>query len=185
MSFDNEIGLINCGAIYSLFGVNEMKKKLFVLLIVLLALSIVSISALAGPPEKAEGLWQYQPFILGAKLADCNTFLTTFENGLWTGTFEGTSTEDGKVVIHCNGAWSFNAIVSFEGSVAGKSGTLKMSVVGKRPNAFSDWEGKSVILSGTGELAQLRGQGIWWGPGAAAEGEWGDIYYEGNYHFEP
>ena len=163
-----------------------MKKKLFILLFVLMALSIVSINALAGPPEKAEGLWQYQPFILEVKEAGCNTFLTTFENGLWTGTFEGTSTEDGKVVIHCNGAWSFNAIVTFsELKVDGKSGTLKMSVFGSRPDAFSDWQGKSVILSGTGDLANLRGQGTWWGPGAAAEGEWGDIYYEGNYHFEP
>ena len=162
-----------------------MKKKLFVLLIVLMALALVSISALAGPPEKAEGLWQYQPFILEVKEAGCNTFLTTFENGLWTGTFEGTSTEDGKVVIHCNGAWSFNAIVSFEGSVAGKSGTMTMSVVGTRPDGLADWEGKSVILNGTGDLANLRGQGTWWGPGAPAPEVWGDIYYEGNYHFEP
>lgn len=162
-----------------------MKKKLFVLLTVLTVLSFASIPALAGPPDKAEGLWQYQPFILSAKEVGCNTFLTTFENGIWEGTFNGTSTEDGKVVIHCTGAWSFNAIVSFQGEVAGKSGTLKMSVVGSRPDAFADWEGKSVILSGTGELASLRGQGTWWGPGAPAPGVWGDIYYEGNYHFEP
>ncbi len=162
-----------------------MKKKLFVLLMVLLALSMVSITALAGPPEKAEGLWQYQPFILDARVAGCNTFLTTFENGIWTGTFEGTSTEDGKVVIHCNGAWSYKAIVSFEGYVDDKYGTLKMSVVGKRPDGLADWQGKSVILGGTGELANLRGQGTWWGPGAPAPEVWGDIYYEGNYHFEP
>ena len=162
-----------------------MKKKLFVLLMVLMALSMVSITALAGPPEKAEGLWRYKPEILDDKQAGCNTFLTTFENGIWTGTFAGTSTEDGKVVIHCNGAWSFNAIVSFEGSVDDKYGTLKMSVVGKRPDGLADWQGKSVILGGTGELANLRGQGTWWGPGAPAPEVWGDIYYEGNYHFEP
>ena len=162
-----------------------MKKKLFITLLVLMVLSLVAIPAMAGPPEEAAGLWQYQPFILDVKQAGCNTFLTTFENGKWTGTFEGTSTEDGKVVIHCNGAWSFNAIVSFEGSVAGKSGTLKMSVVGTRPDGLADWQGKSVIISGTGELANLRGQGTWWGPGAPAPGVWGNINYDGNYHFEP
>jgi hypothetical protein len=67
-----------------------MKKKLFVLMIVLVVLSLIAIPALAGPPEKAEGLWRYQPFILGVKEAGCNTFLTTFENGEWSGTFEGT-----------------------------------------------------------------------------------------------
>jgi hypothetical protein len=112
--------------------------------------------------------------------------LTTFENGPWTGTFEGISTEDGKVVIHCSGAWSFNAIVSFsELTVDGRTGTLKMSVVGKRPDENADWAGKWVILSGTGELTDLRGQGTWWGPGAPGPEEWGDIYYAGNYHFRP
>jgi len=122
---------------------------------------------------------------LEAKEAGCNTFLKTFEEGWWSGTFNGSSTEDGTVVIHCSGAWSFKAIVSFEGSVAGKMGTLTMSVVGSRPDGLADWEGRYVILSGTGELASLRSQGTWWGPGAPAPGEWGDIYYDGNYHFEP
>lgn len=163
-----------------------MKKKILVLSIVLALLFLLAIPALAGPPEKAEGLWQYKPFILEVKEAGCNTFLTTFENGLWTGTFEGTSTEDGKVVIHCNGRWSFNAIVTFsELTVDGKSGTAEMSVVGSRPDAFTDWAGMFVIQNGTGELANLRGQGKWWGPGAPEVGVWGDIEYSGNYHFEP
>ena len=153
---------------------------------VLLAVLVAPASALAGPPEDADGLWQYQPFILASREAGCNTFLTTFENGLWTGTFEGTSTEDGKVVIHCNGHWSFNAIVSFsEVEVDGQEGTLEMSVNGSRPDATSDWSGRWVITSGTGELSNLRGQGPWWGPGAPAPGLWGDIHYAGKVHFDP
>ena len=74
----------------------------------------------AGPPLEAYGLWQYKPYILEERIVGGNTFLKTFEEGLWTGTFAGTSTEDGKVVIHRNGDWSFNAIVSFEGEVEGK-----------------------------------------------------------------
>jgi len=166
-----------------------MKKRSMMFLITILVvvlLSVLSVPVSAGPPENAKGLWQYQPFILDVKKAGCNTFLTTFENGMWTGTFDGTSTEDGKVVIYCSGAWSFNAIVSFnEVSVNGKEGTLKMSVVGSTPDEFTDWEGEWVILSGTGELANLRGQGIWWGPGAPDVGLWGDIYYSGDVHFEP
>jgi len=166
-----------------------MKKrstKFLITVLIAALLAVFSVPVSAGPPDNAEGLWQYQPFILGAEEAGCNTFLTTFENGMWTGTFEGASTEDGKVVIYCSGAWSFNAIVSFsEVSVNGKEGTLKMSVVGSTPDAFTDWEGKWVIISGTGELANLRGQGIWWGPGAPDVGLWGDIYYSGDVHFEP
>jgi hypothetical protein len=165
-----------------------MRKLSLTLLAALMILvaSALAMPVQAGPPTPAEGLWQYQPFILDVKEAGCNTFLTTFENGMWTGTFEGTSTEDGKVVIHCSGAWSFNAIVSFsEVTVDGREGTLTMSVGGGQPDEDSDWEGRWVILSGTGELATLRGQGIWWGPGAPDVGVWGDIYYSGQIHFEP
>ena len=162
-----------------------MKKKIFVLLITLVILSLGAIPVFAGPPALATGLWQYTPYILDVKEAGCNTFLDTFENGVWAGTFQGTSTEDGKVVIHCSGAWSFNAIVSFDPvTVDGKLGTLKMSVVGSRPDAEADWQGKWVIISGTGELENLRGQGTWWGPGSPEVGVQGNIPYEGNYHFE-
>lgn len=162
-----------------------MNKKVWMLVTIFVVVLVLSASVQAGPPDTAEGLWRYQPFIVGARTAGCNTFLDTLENGLWSGTFEGTSTEDGKVVIHCSGAWSFKAIVSYDGTVNGQAGTLRMSVVGSRPDAFTDWHGRWVILSGTGELATLRGQGTWWGPGAPDVGQWGDIYYEGNVHFEP
>jgi hypothetical protein len=163
-------------------------KKIIQLLVVLSVIGLaflVSSPALAGPPGTAGGLWQYRPVMLGGSMSGCNTFAQTFEDGLWTGTFDGISTEYGNVTIHCNGAWSFRSIVSFVGSVDGKEGTFEMSVVGSRPDGLADWEGKFVILSGTGELANLRGQGIWWGPGSPGPGLWGDIYYEGNYHFEP
>jgi hypothetical protein len=169
-------------------GEYEMRKAFLTLLslLILVLLIAVVVPVQAGPPESAEGLWQYQPFILGAQVNDCNTFLTTFENGVWTGTFEGNSTEDGKVVIHCNGSWSFNAIVTFsQVTVGGRSGTLEMSVNGSRPDGLSDWTGYWVITDGADGLENLRGQGNWWGPGAPAPEEWGDIYYEGNIHFEP
>jgi hypothetical protein len=163
-----------------------MKKMSLTLLTLLVILSVLSVPALAGPPTDAEGVWKYTPYTVSVRVADGNTFIESFEDGEWTGTFEGISTEDGHVVIHRSGFWSFRAIVSFsEVTVDGKSGTLEMSVVGDRPDGLSDWEGKWVILSGTGELASLRGQGTWWGPGAPGEGEQGDIYYAGRIHFEP
>ena len=164
-----------------------MRKMLLALLTVLMIslLSTLSTPAHAGPPTDVEGLWQYQPFIEKMRFADGNTFLETFENGLWSGTFSGTSTEDGKVVIHSSGSWSFKGKVFFDGMVNGKSGKLTMRVVGSRPDALTDWQGKWVILSGTGDLTTLRGQGTWWGPGAPAPEQWGDIYYSGQIHFEP
>jgi hypothetical protein len=163
-----------------------MKKKLLVLSIVLALLFVLAIPALAGPPQTGSGLWLYIPALLDSRQAGCNTFLTTFEDAEWTETLVGQSTEEGKVTIHCNGKWSFKGSVSFEGEVAGKSGTLEMLAVGGRPDGTSEWDGKLVILGGTGELANLRGQGRFWGPGWLGDPtEPGVIYYELNYHFEP
>jgi len=162
-----------------------MKTRVFTLLTMILILSILSTPALAGPPTEAGGLWQYKPEILEMWFADGNMFLHTAEEAVWTGTFEGDSTEDGLVVVHSSGLWTFNGMVSFVGTVDGKSGTMEMSVNGTRPDEFSDWTGRWVILSGTDELANLRGQGRWWGPGAPEPGEWGDIDYSGKIHFEP
>jgi hypothetical protein len=163
-----------------------MKKRLLTLLTLSVILSVLSIPALAGPPTAASGVWLYTPYIVSMRFADGNTFLKTFEDGIWTGTFEGVSTEDGHVVIHSTGFWSFRGTVSFsQVTVDGKSGTLEMHVVGSRPDVFTDWQGRWVILSGTGDLATLRGQGTWWGPGAPDVGQQGTIYYAGQIHFEP
>ena len=157
-----------------------MKKKAFVLLITLVVLSLGAIPALAGPPQEAGGTWLYSSTVVDEKEAGCNLFLTTFEEAIWSGTFQGNSTEDGQVVIYCSGALSYKAIVTFEEvTVDDKKGGLEISVVGRRSDAFTNWQGKWVITNGTGELKNLRGQGTWYGPGG------GYVEYDGNYHFEP
>ena len=160
-----------------------MKKMLLTLLTVFMVLSMLSIPAHAEPPMPAAGLWQYKPSIEDSREADGNTFLTATDEGKWTGTFEGDSREDFVVMIHSSGFWSYMGLLSFEGTVNGKSGTLDMSCAGNRADVDTDWQGQCVILSGTGDLATLRGQVTWWGPGAPAEGEWGDIYYSGKIDF--
>jgi hypothetical protein len=162
-----------------------MNKKLFVLLAVIMALSMVSIPALAGPPEDAGGDWSYIVTDAEVRVAGCNTFMTTYDEGVWTGTFEGVSTEVGVVVLHCSGKASFNGTLSFVGEVNGESGTLDMSVVGTCCDEQGHWKGQWVILSGTEGLATLRGQGTWFGPGAGGPYQWGTVDYAGNYHFEP
>ena len=70
----------------------KMKKKLFVLLLVVMVLSMLSIPAFAGPPEEVGGEWSYIVTDVEVRVAGGNTFMTTYDEGVWTGTFEGVST---------------------------------------------------------------------------------------------
>jgi hypothetical protein len=182
-----------------------MRKMLVVAVTVVVILSVLPISASAHPPTPVEGVWKYLPYFkvkndagecvkpeegdtrpLCVKAAGGNQFVQTYEDGWWTGGFVGTSVDHGRVTIHRSGHWHFKAMVYFEGQVRGKKGTLEMSVVGDRPDASAEWEGRWVILRGTGELASLRGQGTWWGPGWLGDPNVpGIIDYEGQVHFAP
>ena len=140
----------------------------------------------AGPPETASGQFVY--FGTGAtpRFAGCNLFLDITEIAEWTGTFAGWSTDEGKAVGHCNGDWSVKETMTFDVvEVDGRIGGLVLSIVGSRPAGAAEWYGHWVILKGTGELANLRGQGSWWGPGAPDPFTPGEIFYDGKYHFEP
>jgi hypothetical protein len=104
------------------------------------------------------------------------------EDGRWSGTFNGESFEDGTLIIHCTGGFSFFATVTFDDvQVNGKSGRLFMHVEGTKPDPFADWCGSWSVVDGTGELVNLRGHGDWWGPGynPAVPDVWGKIYYDG------
>ena len=126
------------------------------------------------PTREAAGMWLYFPYgvVPGApppKVVGGDTFVPSYEEGLWTGTFDGISTEIGQVVIHSSGSVSFNSTITLEVSVEGQSGTLVMEVAGTGPDMVgSSWTGKWVLLSGTGALADVRGHGDWWGPGYSA-----------------
>jgi hypothetical protein len=161
------------------------KKILLALLILSVILSMRSRSAPAGSATAASGLWRYKPRIEHVRVVDSKAFFDTSAEGVWTGTFIGASTEVGQVVIHSSGIWSFSATVSFSRvTVDRKSGTLELSIVGERPDVSADWQGEWVILSGTGDLATLRGQGTWWAPAVPEAAEWSIAYYGGQVDFE-
>ena len=162
-----------------------MNKKLFILLGVIMVLSTVSISGCAAAPEDervSDGVWCYLPEFPPAynEWVGVNLYRTTTDIGEWTGIFEGESVESGFIVSqYPTGRALFIAVVTFNSvDVGGKSGGLEMYVIGDRPDKKTDWEGTWVITDGTGELADLKGEGDWWGPGYQDyPEECGVIYY--------
>ena len=164
-----------------------MRKISLLLLVVMVVLAFMqSIPVAASTPTDVIGTMYYTPYLAGEpKIAGGNTFLETVEESRWEGSFEGVSFDECNVVIHRSGAWAYNAIVYFEGSVSGQTGKLTMRFTGSRPDALSDWEGSWVILNGADGLANLHGQGIFYGPGSPGFGEVGAVTYEGQVHFDP
>jgi len=153
-----------------------MRKMLFATLVacMLALLSILSIpSALASKPTTVSGTVTYYPYPTSEpRVAGGNTFLEGAETADWSGDFSGTSFDTWTVLMHSTGVWSIpgGVHVSFTGTAGGMSGTLEILLIGKGPvdtSGAPHWTGHWVVLSGTGDLANLDGNGDWWGIGTS------------------
>ncbi|MBN1811945.1 MAG: DUF3224 domain-containing protein [Anaerolineae bacterium] len=164
-----------------------MKKVLVALLLVWLVLPV---AVHAGPPTDVEGDFVYVPAVVSLRQAGDNLFLEATDTATWTGAFVGTSTEEYVVVLHgATGVFgtpdfgfekaNYKGTVTFTGEVEGKTGTVEILFVGKSPGDLADWTGTWRIISGTGELANLHGTGVFWNNAIM------DIHYEGQIHFDP
>jgi hypothetical protein len=143
--------------------------------------------------KRAEGVWRYLPvppdppefdFSFKKDEDDPNLYTT----GSWisdlTGTFTGKSKDLGFAIFHDAGLAIFIDTLTFESvEVDGKSGGLELYVLGS--GVPGDWKGSWFITSATGDLAGLRGEGTWEGPGWEGDPEvMGEINYTGSIHFE-
>lgn len=159
-----------------------MKKKLSVLLICTVALvSILLTPTLIANArrgfQRASGEWKYVSLGAETRVGDGYTFILGDESGVWTGTFTGTSYDVFQAVVLPSGkAYISYALIFFEGNVGDKQGTLVISFA-PGTGDFVTFSGRWKILSGTGELENLHGQGIWSGPSY-------DMKYSGLIYFE-
>jgi hypothetical protein len=106
-----------------------------------------------------------------------------------SGTISGESNPDpntSEVVLHCNGSVSFHGRLYFdEVTVGGRTGSMVMLTQGRLAAGELEWTGQWTILSASGDLDGLHGNGSWWGPGAGGPGLPGEAEYDGEVHFSP
>jgi len=164
-----------------------MRKMLSVaLLMCTVALLTLSTPVYATPPVTASGTVNYTFLPTGMREADGNLFLYAIEWEDWMGDFEGSAEAFFRVEMFSSGFWNVWLRTTLTGTVNEKYGTLVIQLVGKKPLG-EDWYGQWVIISGTDELANLRGQGTWGGPGYRDDvkipGD-PDLWYEGQIHFD-
>ena len=163
-----------------------MRKMLLIPLIVCMVtlLSTLSTPAVhATKPTPVSGTFDYTFEITAERWADGHWFFEATEWETWEGDFEGTAVSFFRVVWFNFPDGPLNVWLrgTFTGEVLGESGTMVYQLVGWRYPS-EDWYGQWVILSGTGELTNLHGQGTWGGPGFGAEGP--DIWYSGQVNFD-
>lgn len=159
-----------------------MRKMLTAVLVacMFVFMSMLSISAVQAKPHKpvanTEGTltWTVVNFESTRK-AGINTIYRGTSEVAANGTFNGTVT-DAWVEIWHNQSLNLRDWMKFNGTVDGKSGTLTIRLVGKATIPGIEWKGQWTITGGTGDLANLRGQGSWWGTGL-------DVEYSGNIQF--
>lgn len=120
---------------------------------------IVAPHASAAVPTLATGTLtrQSSAFLAPPETADGNTFLQLQNAWTMTGTFEGILVSNPAVIIHPDGVVTFDEIATFTGAVAASSGTFVWRSAGT--STTSGLVGHLSILSGTGDLANLRGEG--------------------------
>jgi len=116
--------------------------------------------AVASPPTAASGTFTYTSSTFNSiRSAGGNTIIDLSATVSYTGTFSGTSTVQGTLIIHADGSANFYDVETFTGTVNGKSGTVTFNLAGTgsvAPPAGS-YQGTQAIVSGTGELANLHG----------------------------
>ena len=147
-------------------------------------LSTLSMPAVhATRPTPVSGAFDYTFEITSENWVDGHWIFEATEWEDWFGDFEGSAVSFFKVTWFNFPEGPLNVWLrsDFEGTVMGREGTLVIQLVGWR-YLPEDWAGQWVIVSGTGALANLHGQGAWGGPGFGASGP--DIWYSGQVHFD-
>ena len=158
-----------------------MRKTAPLLIVCLLAFAVtLSIPLVhATKPTQVSGTIVALGFtVTGMRLADGNTIVTMIETESLAGDLIGTAVAEVREVIHASGRVEGQALSTITGTAMGKSGTvvLRYVMTGTYGGTFS---GEWVILSGTGDLANLRGQGS-----VTADTSAGTGTYSGQIHFE-
>jgi len=147
-----------------------MRRTILVLAVVTLAAAMFIPATAAAPPKvpavslrAASGLWTEVEVAWNVwkETPKGVQYASGTHDGTWTGTFEGSSVDDWGAQFWPDGTYWIGLAISFEGTVNEKEGTLEILFTGSLRSPDGTPSGKWVIISGTGDLANLHGQGTW------------------------
>jgi hypothetical protein len=170
--------------------VKEMNRKVLVIAVALMAVAMIAlpISAVsATKPMPVSGTFTMFPGVISENNAgNSDNSIWTFEDlpVIFDGGIIGTGSYDGRWVVHNYddplALWvNSKGHYEIEATVDGKSGTLYIEAGSNSGHPTTLKPAKWRIIGGTGELANLHGQGTF-------IGETIFLYvYTGQVHFDP
>jgi len=135
---------------------NTRLRLLLVPLGVLVAI-VATTAAAASPPTLASGtVGNTSASFNSVRAADGNLIVELTATAAYTGTFTGTSTINGRLIVHADGSASFHDVEIFTGTVNGVPGTVTFELNGSNDAAL-EVQATATIIDASGELAGLHG----------------------------
>jgi hypothetical protein len=132
------------------------RRVLLVPLVVLLAV-VTTTSAAASPPTLASGtVGNTSSTFNSIRTAGSNLIVDVSATAAYTGTFSGTSTLHGILIIHADGSANFHDVETFTGTVNGVPGTVTFNLDGSNDASLAV-HATATIIDATGDLAGLHG----------------------------
>ena len=133
---------------------------LFVALILVLSALPAHPAGAVGPPIEATGTYTRTSIAQSNIRTMGNVTMLDFtETQVWTGTFTGTTVLHGSCVVRPSLQAVCQAMATFTGTVAGRSGTAELHLVVFIDMATRVLHANFTIVGGTGDLAALHGHG--------------------------
>jgi hypothetical protein len=139
--------------------------KVLLLFAALATVALVAASgAVASPPTAASGTFTYTSSTFNSvRSAGGNTIIDLSATVSYTGTFTGTSTLHGILIVHADGSANAHDVETFTGTVNGVSGTVTFNLTVRNGPGFTNFHGVDTIISASGGLAGLHGVLNWEG----------------------
>jgi hypothetical protein len=134
-------------------------RRLYVLLVPLVVLLAVAAAggAAASPPTPVSGtVGNTSATFNSVRAAGENLIIDLSATASYTGTFSGTSTINGVLIVHPDGSANFHDVEVFTGTVNGVPGTVTFNLNGSNDAALTV-HATATIVDATGDLAGLRG----------------------------
>jgi hypothetical protein len=136
---------------------NTGRLRLLLVPLVVVGWLVATTGAVASTPTAASGtVGNTSATFNSVRAAGGNLIVDLSATAAWTGTFSGTSTINGILIIRSDGSATFHDVEVFTGTVNGVPGTVTFNLNGSNDSALAV-HATDTIVSATGDLAGLHG----------------------------